>query len=78
VTSTKEKKKFNFFSPCHFHKEKKQFKDNFYINIHELININISCDGHPNTFVYASGGPRPVRRDWWVHLVGIALKKNSP
>jgi len=28
-----------------------QFEENCYINIHELININISSDGHPITFV---------------------------
>jgi len=25
------------------------------------------------TFVWASGGPRPVCRDWLIHLIGIAL-----
>jgi len=27
------------------------FEDNFYINIHELINIHIAADSHPITFV---------------------------
>jgi len=29
----------------------KNLEDNFYINIHELINIHISADGHPITYV---------------------------
>jgi len=58
---------------------KKFFKmiceDNFYINIHELINIHIlSADSHLITFVYEFAGPRPVRRDWLIHLIGIASK----
>jgi len=58
-------KKVEFLSPCHFHKEKnvkhfsssdyfhneKKMEDNFYINIQELININISADGHVIIFV---------------------------
>jgi len=48
--------------------------DNLYINNHELINIHISAAGRPITFVYASGGARSVRRDWLIHLFGIASK----
>jgi len=55
-------------------KEDKKIEENFYINIHELIDINISADSHPITFVSASGGPRPVRRDWLIHLISIASK----
>jgi len=40
-----------FFFSCHFFKEKKPFEENFYINIQELININISADGHVIIFV---------------------------
>jgi len=53
---------------------RKQIEYHFYINIHELINIQISADSHPITFVYASGGSRPIRRDWLIHLIGIASK----
>jgi len=36
----------------HLKKVKKQvFQENFYINIHELINIHISADGHPIKFI---------------------------
>jgi len=51
------------------------FEENSYINKHELININTSADGHPIEFVLASGGPRPVRNDWLIHLIGIASKQ---
>jgi len=44
----------------------------------ELIHIYISADGHPITFVLASGGPRPIRRDWLVHFIGIASKHFFP
>jgi len=56
-----------FFSPCHFHKEKKMeiffypcqflkektiiFEDNFHIIIHELNLFHISADSYPITFV---------------------------
>jgi len=50
------------------------FEDNCYINIPEQINIYITADGHPITFVEASGGPGPVRRDRLIHLIGIASK----
>jgi len=53
-------------------------EENFYINIHELININISADVHPITFVFESGGSRPIRRDWLLHLIGIASKHFFP
>jgi len=39
-----------FFSLSHSQGEKYLGK-NFHINIRELININISADGHPFTFV---------------------------
>jgi len=41
---------FKPFFPCRFHKDKK-IEEHFYINIYELINIHISADGHPITFV---------------------------
>jgi len=39
------------------------------------MNINISSDGHPITFVEAYGGRRPVRRDWLIYLIDISLNK---
>jgi len=64
VAFTKRKKSLNtIFLSLSLSGEKKYFEDNFYINIHELKNINISTDGHPITFVSASGGPGSVRRD---------------
>jgi len=52
-------------------------KENFDINFYELININVSAYGHLITLVWASGGPRPTRRDWLIDLIGIASKKVS-
>jgi len=48
----KEKNNLNFFLLVTTTRRKKYFfKQNVYINIHELININISADGHLITFV---------------------------
>jgi len=41
-----------------------------YINIHQLIYINISPDGQPIAFVQES--VRPIRNDWLIDLIGIA------
>jgi len=51
VKMTNKKNELNFVSFCENHREKIKFEGNFYINIHELLNINISADGHPITFV---------------------------
>jgi len=50
------------------------FVEDILININQLIYIHISADGQPIAFVLESGGPRPVRNDWLIHLIGIASK----
>jgi len=60
----KEKK---MYRPCHFHKVKKSlntFFSKFFLSLFQ----------GKNTFVSASIRPRPVRRDWLIHLIGIASK----
>jgi len=40
-------KLFFLLGNWHFDKEKTKIEENSFINIRELININISADGHP-------------------------------